>query len=49
MISIFCDAGGYCAPPNFLRGPNGSQNEIVKKKNWGTFFNLQHFKGRRAC
>jgi len=38
-------------PPNFLKDPNvGPEMKQQKnKKSWGTFPNLQHFKGRKVC
>jgi hypothetical protein len=41
---------GWCTP-KFLKGPKcGSKSKTTKKEeNWGTLFNLQHFRGRKAC
>ncbi len=38
------------APKLFKKPKGGSHNETMEKEeSWGTFFNLQHFEGRRAC
>jgi hypothetical protein len=40
----------WCAPKLLKKPKCGSQNETIKiNKNLGTFFNLQHFKGKRVC